>query len=421
MSFSLPVPVIRFLQEQSKAAGGFPDPGTYEAAKMMVESMSPIVLLQEVRPGTNPQDGAGDKVGRDVIQEENARESRPLQDREINQDRKANATPTPEECELFYVSVAATHAGRSQIGPENSKANHFDGKSPGLKSDIATKTKLAVDPIDKEVLKRKPDAKLDLSYLSDIINHPTSKYFTHVPTGIGRPKGDRKFPLPVPRFTVPKHVVKETDDSKGLGVYAIVDIAPGELIYAERPFMVLSQNTFYCNPPGLEAMTKEQVQAYAINALEQSLEKLVQKHMFEEDRKEFMKLANSHKEDGSGPLTGIVRTNQIGVSMDTKIGYEGEKAVARVGSRVNHSCVPNIGIGFHGPSFSVLLLSKRFIKAGEQLFISYCATNIPTPQRQAALKPYGIQCDCRACVGDKVHQTAWKRQGRSDAIYTFVV
>ena len=38
------------------------------------------------------------------------------------------------------------------------------------------------------------------------------------------------------------------------------------------------------------------------------------------------------------------------------------------------------------------------MKAGEQLFYSYCGVDQPVDERQVELAPYGIVCSCPACT-----------------------
>ena len=53
---------------------------------------------------------------------------------------------------------------------------------------------------------------------------------------------------------------------------------------------------------------------------------------------------------------------------------------------------------FATPSFSFQCSAVVDIKAGEQLFYSYCGVDQPVAERQAELAPYGIVCSCPACT-----------------------
>lgn len=60
--------------------------------------------------------------------------------------------------------------------------------------------------------------------------------------------------------------------------------------------------------------------------------------------------------------------------------------------------MPNVRLEFATPSFSFQCSALVDIKAGEQLFYSYCGADQPVAGRQAELAPYGIVCSCPACT-----------------------
>lgn len=49
-------------------------------------------------------------------------------------------------------------------------------------------------------------------------------------------------------------------------------------------------------------------------------------------------------------------------------------------------------------AFSFTFKACQDIKAGEELFYSYCATEASVARRQRQLAPYGIVCKCRGCT-----------------------
>src|SRR5258705_484014 len=53
---------------------------------------------------------------------------------------------------------------------------------------------------------------------------------------------------------------------------------------------------------------------------------------------------------------------------------------------------------FNISSFSVQFTALRDIKAGEQLYHSYCSEARTKAERQTDLAPYGFSCNCLACV-----------------------
>ncbi|KAJ3515324.1 hypothetical protein NLJ89_g1835 [Agrocybe chaxingu] len=214
------------------------------------------------------------------------------------------------------------------------------------------------------------------------------------------------YPRPIPKPTHPNMCVVRSTPDKGLGVFATRDIKVGELIFSERPLLVV--------PTGIRAMSpipkhysQEKKLQIAMFQQEKSVEPAVDR-MDEAQKKAFMALANSHKEDGSGPLYGIIRTNGIGLG---NLG-DGPKppagqyyppqfmytAICELGSRINHSCMPNVKFSFKLSSFSLQSSASKDIKAGEELFYSYCPVLQTAADRRKDLAPYGFECKCPACL-----------------------
>ena len=146
-------------------------------------------------------------------------------------------------------------------------------------------------------------------------------------------------PQPIPKSRRLNFIVKPTA-TMGMGMFAIRDIPYGELIFSERPLLIFprSYNLGYNVPAhySFEQFNK------VIRETEKRLEPMVSR-MNEKDRNAYMELANCHKEDGSGPLVGIMRTNAFaaddladgpkGVPITNANGYI---AVCKLGSRINH-------------------------------------------------------------------------------------
>jgi len=71
------------------------------------------------------------------------------------------------------------------------------------------------------------------------------------------------------------------------------------------------------------------------------------------------------------------------------------------------------------PSFSIQFTALRDIKAGEQLYHSYCDIASTKAERQASLASYGFTCNCLACVNatpasDNLRKTFRSRVSRLD-------
>ncbi|KDR74749.1 hypothetical protein GALMADRAFT_141092 [Galerina marginata CBS 339.88] len=211
------------------------------------------------------------------------------------------------------------------------------------------------------------------------------------------------YPQPVPRPVGPPAYVVRRTPTMGMGVFATRDIKIGDLIFSERPLLVIPRNLGSLGirmPEGYDNKTHQMITMFE---WEKQLEIAVNR-MNPEDQSVFRSLANNHTEDGSGPLLGIVRTNGYSIydlydgrdrHPEDATAYTG---VANIGSRINHSCMPNVAHDFSLPSFSFQFTARRDITTGEQLFFAYCALNQSVARRQAELAPYGIVCECTSCA-----------------------
>ncbi|THV07612.1 SET domain-containing protein [Dendrothele bispora CBS 962.96] len=215
-------------------------------------------------------------------------------------------------------------------------------------------------------------------------------------------------PRPDPARPLPYTIAESP--GKGTGMFAARDIEWGELILAERPMLVIP-TTFravggiICPPD----FTKDQVQQAYMNAIESTMETLVNR-MPMEYQEAYKKLWNCHENDGSGPLFGIARTNGFGIGdydeptdpafPDTKNGYSG---TFKNLSRINHSCRPNVDRDWDSPTFSLQIRASKPIKKGEEITITYIGNlTDPASARQRELASYGFTCACEACSNPEV-------------------
>ncbi|VDB85283.1 unnamed protein product [Peniophora sp. CBMAI 1063] len=206
------------------------------------------------------------------------------------------------------------------------------------------------------------------------------------------------FPSPIVR---PPKIVYEVRDvvGRGLGVYATEDIQAGDLITAERPLIVkMAMNSARARSD----LSPEDILRATFANLERSMELLCSR-MSSETLRKYTSLYNSHKTDGSGPLTGIFRTNgfNVGVNDPAIPGVDAANGVyscvGALSSRYNHSCLPNASHEFNMPSFSMEIHAVRPVAKGEEITVSYTDLSATAAERQAQLKPYGFTCTCMAC------------------------
>ncbi|KAL0959204.1 hypothetical protein HGRIS_014483 [Hohenbuehelia grisea] len=215
------------------------------------------------------------------------------------------------------------------------------------------------------------------------------------------------FPQPPPQPKGPKAYRVTEIPGKGLGVVATRDLKANELVMSERALLIApAAPRIALRLP--DTFTHEQIRQAGLHEREKMMEPLLYR-MDEEYKKQYMALHNSHLEDGSGPLIGIVRTNSFEISGLYDRGFSeaggregGYLGVFNVLSRVNHSCSPNLSRVWDMPSFSMVVYASQDIPAGSELCISYISPSItPASARQTQLAPYGFSCTCAACVGPR--------------------
>ncbi|KAJ6593496.1 hypothetical protein B0H19DRAFT_1011015 [Mycena capillaripes] len=216
--------------------------------------------------------------------------------------------------------------------------------------------------------------------------HGTKEFLTSLPG----------FPQPLIHPETPAFRVAGVP-GKGMGLFSTRALAAGDLILSERPLLISPAGWEIPYPPNF---TREQFVQHSLNEGEK-MRKVSVDRMRSGDRVAFMALANCHTEDGSGPVTGIVRTNGLGVS-GLRPGVEGPlsqySAVPKYISRLNHSCSPNTQPRFDNVSLSYRLWAVRDIAAGEELTFQYCTVLCAAAKRNEELKPYGFVCTCPSCI-----------------------
>ena len=125
----------------------------------------------------------------------------------------------------------------------------------------------------------------------------------------------------------------------GLGMFATRPVRTGDLIVAERPLLISQRGFEVKVGSGPGGLTQAEMIQVHMQEWEEQLG-IALKRMTDENRKAFMALANSHTEDGSGPILGIIRTNGY-VVPGLYDGHEDDNAraytaVLNVMSRINH-------------------------------------------------------------------------------------
>ncbi|VDB85284.1 unnamed protein product [Peniophora sp. CBMAI 1063] len=222
------------------------------------------------------------------------------------------------------------------------------------------------------------------------------------------------FPSPMvhpPKIT---YEIREMEGRVGYGMFATEDIAPGDLVVAERPLLVNA--IWSLGNPQARIISKEQQLRGMYADMEKNME-LICSRMSPETLEKYKSLHNSHKSEGSGPLTGIGRTNGFDVGVEdlqaSKLVGQGRarySAIGAISSRINHSCSPNVVHSFNIPSFAMEIHAVRRIAKGEEITVTYALLNDNAADRQTTLNPYKFTCACPACkdskTSDQLRKTA---------------
>ncbi|KAJ7188724.1 hypothetical protein C8R46DRAFT_1055611 [Mycena filopes] len=209
------------------------------------------------------------------------------------------------------------------------------------------------------------------------------------------------FPRPLQHPPQTRHRIGPTP-TMGLAAFSTCALKMGDLILSERALLITPAHLFAADDIP-DSFTDAQAQQ-ALFAQAEARLKVAYDRMLPENQKSYMALANSHLQDGSGPLLGVMRTNGIDAAPLTRPGDPPMpySATCAIISRLNHSCSPNTAAEFDIATLSFRLFATRDITAGEELTYTYTDTSAPAAVRQKTLEPYGFRCTCRACLDSKL-------------------
>jgi len=158
---------------------------------------------------------------------------------------------------------------------------------------------------------------------------------------------------------------------KGKGLVACVNIDKGKRILSEKPLFTTS------NWPSMSLMES------GIAAKLKELSKT--------EQRQFLSLHNNFP--GKHPFSGIVKTNALPCGPDSTIG-----GVYPTICLINHSCLPNAHNNWNSDAKCETIHAIRFIKAGEEITISYDKGS-PSSSRRAHLNSaFGFDCNCSVCI-----------------------
>ncbi|KAJ7366484.1 hypothetical protein DFH08DRAFT_1003489 [Mycena albidolilacea] len=190
------------------------------------------------------------------------------------------------------------------------------------------------------------------------------------------------FPQPLIHPATPAFRMS-TVPGKGMGLFSTRALKMGDLILSERPLLVTVRGMY---TRAAKSDTPAMIFQRSLNQLEK-YNSIAVERMRDDDKAAFMALANSHKEDGSGPIVGINRTDGLGIE-GLRPGVEDE----------TKSCSPSTVANFDIASFSHRLYAVRDIPAGEELTFQYVEVACSAAKRNEELKSYDFVCTCPACT-----------------------
>lgn len=170
--------------------------------------------------------------------------------------------------------------------------------------------------------------------------------------------------LNLQRYTV------QSVPGKGKGVVARFNIAKGTRILCEKPLFT---------SPNLSP----------ISLMENNVMTQL-KSLPKSEQRMFLSLHNNFPSKHT--FSGIFRTNALPCGADSVIG-----GVYPTICLINHSCLPNAHNSWNDDTKCETIHAVRYIKAGEEITISY-EKGGPSDSRRTYLKDaFGFDCNCRLC------------------------
>ena len=169
--------------------------------------------------------------------------------------------------------------------------------------------------------------------------------------------------------------------SKGLGVFAKSNIPRGTRVISE-PALLEVRREANSNAKDIvqvfEQLTSSQqelfleLHGYACHSFQRAAEREMQQ--------DWQDISGLHRK-----VLSIYAANAFG-------------NVFLLGSRINHSCLPNVNFAYNSKLKEETFHAIRDIMAGEELTITYInGTNRTKDQRKVELNKWGFSCSCPAC------------------------
>lgn len=168
---------------------------------------------------------------------------------------------------------------------------------------------------------------------------------------------------------------------KGLGIFANRLIRRGELVFAEKPMLLIHRMYMIEDEFDSDASINKNLHRYFISKLSKY------------EKKQFYSLSSQVKKGKRRKdlIRSIINNNNFGIG-DDHLGIFDKI------SRINHSCKPNVNYYWNDDEQAMYLYAVSDIRRDEELYISYIVNYKSKKMRMKKLKNnYGFDCECAIC------------------------
>ena len=226
--------------------------------------------------------------------------------------------------------------------------------------------------------------------------------------------------------------IKKSSFAPGRGVFAKKSFLRGDVVLTEEPFFVspplgwkTDKNTYrriadWMVDRGLKghAWTAALLEGKLIHLSEMSTKEEISLGWFlvnetftsmdkEEVQRVSIKLAGFTARSDDPYLDRLTRLasrfqhNSLPLSMN--MGFANAYGMFETGSRIQHSCRPNLRYSPGATQGSLVFHAVGHIAAGEELTINYCGGDVPDAVSRSCVRAFleermGFECKCCACV-----------------------
>ncbi|KAE9368391.1 SET domain-containing protein [Stipitochalara longipes BDJ] len=171
--------------------------------------------------------------------------------------------------------------------------------------------------------------------------------------------------------------IRDTE-AKGLGVFALHDIEPGNVLLCETPIVTLIDTGSRADPLDI-----------AVNALSPT------------QKASFLSLHHFSRNKNESVSRSIVYSNGYSINNDLATG------VFETASRINHSCVPNSHYLWKESIGRMVFWNRFKLLEGEEVTVDY------GHKKKYLEKIYGFECQCGGCTdsGSDVRSSSGSESG----------